>query len=223
MTYDLASLLKSSEASLTQIIERLHAAPSVSLETFSPADTAIIIVDMVNGFIKEGPMSSPRIQTIIPTISQLMIQAKEIGLPMVAFADSHLESSIEFESYPPHCLMGTSESEIVDELKAIGGYDLILKGSTNGFLEPKFHHWLTNHPTITQFIVVGDCTDICVEQFVITLKTYFTVLNKKSRILVPMNSVETYDLEAHVGDFMNVIALYKMQMNGIEIIKEITN
>ena len=223
MKYDLSSLLQSSESSLKQIVEMLTAAPLLSLRSLEADKTALIIVDMVNGFVKEGPMSSPRIQTIIPAISDLMTLAKAQKIDMLAFADCHEESSIEFTAYPPHCLAESTECEIIDELKEVGGYELVRKRSTNGFLEPAFHEWLNHHPEVTQFIVVGDCTDICVEQFVITLKTYFTTLNRPIRIILPTNAVETYDSEPHAGDFMQVIALYKMQMNGIEIVCEITN
>ncbi len=223
MKNDLSPFLKSSETSLIQIFETLQKAPSLSLQSLEADQTALIIVDMVNGFVKEGPMSSSRIQTIIPTISDLMKRAKVQNIEMLAFADCHEPTSIEFDAYPPHCLVGSTESEIIDELKEVGDYELVLKRSTNGFLEPAFHEWLAKHPQINQFIVVGDCTDICIEQFVITLKTYFTTLNSFSRIIVPIQAVETYDSEAHVGDFMNAIALYKMQMNGIEIVREITN
>ena len=221
MKYDLTTLLKSSQSFLTQMVEILNTAPSLSLQTLAANQSAIIIVDMINGFVKEGPMSSPRIQTLIPTIGDLMTLSKEQGLLMLAFADSHETSSIEFSTYPPHCLVGTSESDIIDELKEIGGYELILKKSTNGFLEPTFHDWLKKNPTIENFIVVGDCTDICVEQFVLTLKTYFNTLNQPSRIIVPINGVETYETDLHQGDLMNVLALYKMQMNGIEVVREI--
>ena len=98
---------------------------------------------------------------------------------------------------------------------------MIFKNSTNGFLEPKFHEWLATHPSVNQFIIVGDCTDICVEQFAITLKTYFNTNNRPSRLIVPIACVETYDLDVHAGDLMNVIALYKMMMNGIEIISHL--
>ena len=221
MKYDLTTLLKSSQSFLTQMVEILNTAPTLSLQTLAANQSAIIIVDMINGFVKEGPISSPRIQTIIPTISDLMILGKEQGVLMLAFADSHETSSIEFTTYPPHCLVGTVESDMIDELKEIGGYDLILKKSTNGFLEPTFHDWLNKNPNIQNFIVVGDCTDICVEQFVLTLKTYFNTLNQPSRIIVPMTCVETYETDIHKGDLMNVLALYKMQMNGIEIVREI--
>ena len=54
MKYDLKALLKSSEASLTQIVDILNTAPSLMLQSLESSNTAIIIVDMVNGFVKEG-------------------------------------------------------------------------------------------------------------------------------------------------------------------------
>ena len=52
MKYDLKALLKSSEASLTQIVDILNTAPSLMLQSLESSNTAIIIVDMVNGFVK---------------------------------------------------------------------------------------------------------------------------------------------------------------------------
>lgn len=221
MSYELLNLIKSSETSLTKMVNLLNESPSVCLSSLDPNQTALIIVDMVNGFVKMGPMSSPRIQTIIDPICDLLKRANDSQIDVVAFADCHQMDSIEFNSYPAHCIKGEVESEIIDEIKQAGPYHLIEKSSTNGFLEPAFHQWLENHPLINQFIIVGDCTDICVEQFAITLKTYFITQNKISRIIVPMNSVETYDYDVHAADFMNVIALYKMMMNGIEIVTRI--
>lgn len=223
MSYEISKLLQASEVTLKEILRLIEESPSLSLKSFNPNQTAIVVIDMVNGFVKEGPMSSPRIQTIIPPIAHLMRAAKEGAFQLVAFADSHEESSVEFLSYPPHCLCGTAESEIVDELKEIGGYQLIHKASTNGFLEAEFHAWLQEHQMVENFILVGDCTDICVEQFAITLKTYFNTINRQSRIIVPVNATETYDLGAHHGDLMHLLALYKMQMNGIELVQEIND
>ena len=81
-----------------------------------------------------------------------MKRAKVQNIEMLAFADCHEPTSIEFDAYPPHCLVGSTESEIIDELKEVGDYELVLKRSTNGFLEPAFHEWLAKHPQINQFI-----------------------------------------------------------------------
>lgn len=221
MRYDLTCLLESSEKSITQMVTLLDDAPSLCLNTLEAENTALIIVDMVNGFVKEGPMSSPRIFSIIQPICDLLKAANQRNIPVVAFADSHNEDCIEFSVYPTHCVKDTTENEIVDEIKQAGTYDVIFKNSTNGCLEPKFHEWLATHPSVNQFIIVGDCTDICVEQFAITLKTYFNTNNRPSRLIVPIACVETYDLDVHAGDLMNVIALYKMMMNGIEIISHL--
>lgn len=42
--------------------------------------------------------------------------------------------------------------------------------------------------------------------------------NKKARVIVPVNTVETYDLGLHDGDLMNIMALYNMMINGIEVV-----
>ncbi len=37
-------------------------------------------------------------------------------------------------------------------------------------------------------------------------------------MIVPANTVETYDLGLHSGDLMHVMALYNMIINGIEVV-----
>lgn len=116
-------------------------------------------------------------------------------------------------------MAGTYEGEIVDEIKRIGGYTLIGKNSANGFLEEKFQKWLKENQQISNFIITGDCTDICFQQFAITLKTWCNMQNKKVKVIIPMNAVETYDLSLHNGDLMNMMGLYNMITNGIEIVQ----
>jgi len=118
-------------------------------------------------------------------------------------------------------MKGTAESEIVDEIKNIGGYTLIEKNSTNGFLEEAFRKWLLENPDINTFILTGDCTDICVQQFAITLKAYFNMNNKRARVIVPLNAVDTYDLGVHDRNLMNVMAAYNMIINGVEVVRDI--
>lgn len=45
--------------------------------------------------------------------------------------------------------------------------------------------------------------------------------NKKVRVIVPLNAVETYDLGIHNGDLMNVMALYNMIINGVEVVRNV--
>lgn len=182
------------------------------------SDTVLVIMDMVNGFVKEGKMSSPRMKNIIDPIVDVKSICDENGVSTIAFCDCHTNDSVEFFYYPKHCMEGTRECEIIDELK---GVYVINKNSTNGFLEREFLEWQHDNEHICNFIVVGDCTDICVKQFAITLKTWFNMNNRECRIIVPINAIETYDSDLHNADFVNVISIYDMMQSGVEVVKNI--
>lgn len=203
-----------------ELAEEINSLGSISFSEIPAEGTAMVIVDAVNGFIREGAMSSPRIESIIPNIVSLMKKCKEKNIPIAAFADCHGESCAEFESFPPHCVKGTSESEIVDEIKAEGGYKLIEKNSTNGFHEQVFRDCLEANGK-SRFIVTGDCTDICVLQFCLSLKTWFTQKNLRSEIIIPLNCVETYDAPYHEAGFMSLAAYKILKDSGIKFVSEI--
>lgn len=206
---------------LNEINNMLEKLPAIKLEDFESEKTALAIVDMINGFVREGPLMSGRVEAIIPEIVRLSKKCDKMNIKKIAFADNHTNDSPEFGSYPRHCIIGTSESEIVDEIKETGGYVLIPKNSTNGFLEEAFQDWLDKNRQTDTFIITGCCTDICVQQFAITLKTWFNKNNKNSRVIVPVNAVETYDLGPHNAELANMMALYNMLINGVEVVKEV--
>lgn len=218
-----ANFLKKSVEILEQVFDTLDRLPAINLKDLDNKKTAFVIVDMINGFTREGTLKSPRVEALIPQIAVLSKACGSMEITKLAFADCHTGLSPEFGAYPVHCMSGTAESEMVDELKEAGGYILIPKNSTNGFHESQFQDWLKANPQIDTFIVVGDCTDICIQQFTVTLKTWFNMQNLKSRIIVPLNCVDTYDLGMHNGDLMDIMALYSMMGNGVEIVQEIDN
>ncbi|MBQ1302306.1 MAG: isochorismatase family protein, partial [Firmicutes bacterium] len=97
----------------------------------------------------------------------------------------------------------------------------IPKSSTNGFLEEAFQQWLADHPGITDFVVAGVCTDICVMQFCLTAKAWFNKNGIKSRIILPLNVVETYEKGGHQITLTNTMAVYFMEESGAEVYYEI--
>lgn len=203
------------------VIEEINSLPSLSVSELDPKKSLLVIVDIVNGFVREGAMASPLVEDIIPPVVSLMEKCAEKKIPSVAFADCHGADCAEFSSFPPHCIKNTSESEIVDEIKKAGGYTLIEKNSTNGFHEKAFTDYLDGKSEVNTFIVTGDCTDICVMQFCLTLKTRYTAQNKNIDIIVPVNCVETYDAPWHDADFMNIAAYKLMKDSGIKFVSEI--
>ena len=200
------------------LLSNLENLKSLSINNLDLNKTGLFIVDMNNGFAKEGALSSPRVEEIIDPIADFgKVISSKINT-IVAFTDTHDEDAVEFKSYPAHCLRGDIESEVVKEILAIDNLEIIEKNSTNGF----FAIDIEKYKNLDNFIVVGCCTDICVYQFVLTLKTYFNQNNLDKNIIVPMNLVETYDIDmVHSGDFLNTIFLNSMMQNGINVVKDI--
>ena len=201
------------------LLNNLENLSSINLNDFDLNKTGLFIVDMNNGFAKEGALSSPRVEKIIKPIADFSKVLSSKINTIVAFTDTHDKNSVELKSYPSHCLRGDKESEVVEELLDIPNMEIIEKNSTNGF----FAMDIEKYKNLDNFIVVGCCTDICVYQFVLTLKTYFNQHNLYKNIVVPINLVETYDIDkVHCGDMLNTIFLNSMIQNGISVEKKIT-
>jgi nicotinamidase-related amidase len=199
----------------------LEHVPEVQLDALPADRTALLIVDMLEGFTREGALASPRALALVPEIAGLMDKCKQRSIAIAAFADMHSEHSPEFRAYPRHCVAGSSESRVIRELEAIGGYTLLPKNSTNGCVESPFREWLDARPTIDHFIMVGVCTDICIEQMSMTIKAIFNSQDRPSRVIVPANAVDTFDALSHAGDFMHLVALYFMMQSGVEVVSAV--
>lgn len=217
-TEDFSNRIITEAESIKKQIEDL---PVLSISDLDSKKTMGVFVDIINGFINEGAMAAQRIGDIIPHNARLAQKLDNAGIFSVAFADCHKENAAEFASFPPHCIEGTRESLVVDELQAAGNYILIPKNSTNGFHEEKFREILSERPETDTFIVTGDCTDICVMQFCLALKTYFTMNDKNVRIIIPVSCTETYDAPYHSSDFANIAAVKLMSDSGISFVSDV--
>ncbi|WP_066501710.1 isochorismatase family cysteine hydrolase [Abyssisolibacter fermentans] len=204
------------------MIEEKSKMKNIDITSLHYNKTVLIIVDMVKGFSDYGLLSSPRVKKLVPSIVSLQRKCKESSIYTIAFVDNHTEQSIELKFRPKHCIKGTREDELVNEIKEVGIDKIISKNSTNGFVAKEFLNWLEeNEDRYDNFIVVGVCTDICISQFVLTLKAYFNENNMDKRVIVPIDYVDTYDFGIHSGDIMNLISIYQMLDNGIEVIKDL--
>ena len=210
-------LLQESAAFLSERLETCSQLPALKLDELDPASTALVIVDMVNGFAVEGAMASPRVGELISPIASLAARCAQRNIRICAFADTHTSDSVELESYPPHCLRGTAEAAVCQEITDAAPCHVIEKNSTNGFLEPAFEAWMRENPGVDTYILVGDCTDICVMQFALTMKAWHNSRNRALRMLIPVPLVETYDASGHPADTLNCFSLYFMQAAGAEL------
>ena len=178
----------------------------------------VFVVDMINGFAKEGALADKRIMEIVSDIQKLLNVVND----RVFICDSHPENAREFVSYPPHCLEGSLESEVVDELKPYVNGLVVMKNSTNAFFADSMQEFIHNKlDKFKDLVIVGCCSDICVLTFALCLQTYLNqhqMLDK--RIIVPTNMIETYHIDGvHDSKYWNEVSCMIMSSNGIKVEK----
>ena len=215
-------------------LQKLPAAPL--RETIpQPEKTAIISVDIINGFCYAGALSSPRVAAIVKPVSQLFTKLKNLGVKhFLLTQDTHEPDAVEFAQWPAHCVRGTAESETVDEFKALPFFSEFItfpKNSIQSAFNTGLQAWIDEHPEVNTFIIVGDCTDLCVYQLAMHLRLDANARQMQRRVLLPENCTQTYDisipvalannLAPHPGDFLHALFLYHMFLNGIEVIKKL--
>ena len=197
-----------------------------------PRKCAILSVDVTNGFCKAGALASPRVNNIVPPIIQLLTTAWQTGVrQMVLSQDTHEPDAVEFTTWPPHCIRGTEEAETVDEIKSLPFFDRMVylpKNSLSSVLKTDFSTWLVDHPELDTFVIVGDCTDLCIYQMAMHLRLDADANQLKRQILVPADCVQTYDFptaaalqvgaKPHPGDIVHEFFLYHLALNGIEVV-----
>lgn len=180
----------------------------------------VFVVDMINGFIKEGALHDPAILACAKPIQQLLT---DLDCRRIFIADAHPPKTREFHSYPPHCLIGTAESEVIAELKPYIE-ELFHKNSTNTFTTDEFQAFLKSDiDTYRDIIITGCCSDICIMQFALCLNAWLNEHNKSEhRIVIPVDCVDTYHVDAlHDALKNNQFALENMQANGITVVSSI--
>jgi nicotinamidase-related amidase len=211
--------------------------PGLALEQVvqDPAGVAIVSVDVTNGFCHEGPLASPRVKGIIAPIVRLFEKAWSLGVRHILLPqDAHEPDAVEFGQYPPHCVRGTPEAEPVSEFKALPFFNEMIvmpKNSIQSGLDAEFAGWITSHPQVETYIVVGDCTDLCTYQLAMHLRLDANARQLQRRVLLPADCVDTYDMPValarqigampHDGDVLHAVFLYHMALNGVEVVKSL--
>jgi nicotinamidase-related amidase len=220
---------------LEQFLAELPILPLAQAVT-DPARTAIISVDIINGFCYEGALASPRVAGIVEPTARLFARAWSAGVRNIILTqDTHEPEAVEFAQFPPHCVRGTTESQTVAafrELPFFSQIQVMEKNSISSSINTGLMQWTAQHPEVDTFIVVGDCTDLCTYQLAMQLRLDANERQLLRRVIVPADCVQTYDMPVetarslgampHDGDLLHAVFLYHMALNGMEIVAQIS-
>ncbi len=182
----------------------------------------LIVVDMVNGFVREGMLHDEEIGSIIPRQEEMIQNYLEKGGLVLFIKDTHNINSKEFERFNGmHCLKGTSEAELVDELKKYENLDNVIsieKNSTSFMEAPKFRNLIECLNDLENIDIIGCCTDICVFNGAIGLANYRDEWDKKFNINVHEDMIATYG-ENNRKEYVDAAKLLMLQQ-GINLVKK---
>lgn len=186
-------------------------------------ETALIVVDMVNGFVNEGVLHDKNIRKIVPRQLELLEEAEKKGSLIILVKDTHNKNATEFKRFgsTTHCIKGTSEAELIDELKPFEQKDNVItveKNSTSLMESPEFREIVKQAENLKEVNFVGCCTDICVFNGAMGLANYYDQWNRDVTINVHEDAIATYSEDEREEYVQSAKLLMKQQ--GINLVSK---
>ena len=231
------SLANDSEKFIDYVENWLAERPSLPLSEViaDPSKTAIISVDVINGFLYEGPLASPRVAVIDGAVTRLMQGAWDQGLhDILLVQEGHRPDSLEFQAFGEHAVLGTPQAAATDRIRSLPFYDqltTLYKDSIHPAINTGLEDWLDEHPDLQTIIAVGDVTDLCLYQLATYLKLRANANHQEQQVIVPADCVQTWHLSVedaeglpampHHGDLLHAVFLYHLALNGISIVRSV--
>lgn len=171
------------------------------------AKKALIIVDMLNDFVKEdGALYCGQAsRDIIPHIQTKIIDYHKRNNLVIYLQDCHDLHDIEFDRFPPHAIVNTYGSKIISELFPEKKDTVIKKQRYSGFYNTNLDSVLKKNK-ISIVEIVGVCTSICV------MDTVGGLVNRDIKVIISTSCVADFDLEMHTMALKRMKTLYGCTM-----------
>jgi nicotinamidase/pyrazinamidase len=134
------------------------------VKTGASGKKALVVVDMLNDFVRPGaPLEVPETRTILPALRRRIAKARREGDLVVYVCDSHRKNDPEFArmGWPPHAVEGTPGAGVAASLTPMPGDVVVEKRTYSGFYGTPLHFVLRRHG-IRSLTLAGCVTNICI-------------------------------------------------------------
>ena len=166
----------------------------------------ILVVDDINGFLKKGILADKKNMVVVPETKNLLRRKISEGWEVLFLCDNHKKGDPELQIFEDHCMAGTEEAKVVDELfEFVTSENYIPKPGHDGFYGTNLEE-IIKQKNPEKVIVVGVCTDICVLYTIIGLRN----IELDCQVIIPKDCVRAFDVDntdvwfAHMENVLDV-------------------
>ena len=147
----------------------LHSDPQLPLMPYDPTETAVIVVDMQNGFCHpEGSLYAAPSEAAVEPVTALVDRARDAGAAIVYTRDVHPPDQFddthyydEFERWGEHVVEGSRDAELVDDLDVREEDHVVEKHTYDAFYRTDLEGYLDGHG-IRDLLICGTLANVCV-------------------------------------------------------------
>ena len=193
-------------------------------EVYENIRKALYMIDMNNGFVNFGNMANPKYNELVNEQLKLINKFRKEDQLVNFVLEGHTTDSIEFDSYPSHCVLGTKEAELIPEFIDEQNKEntrTYYKNSINGMLNRSLQDDIKSQDNLNEIVIGGVCADLCVMDFARTFSRYLDEINRRAKIFVVENTIDTYDSLEHNREEWMDIAKKVMTQAGIIMVPNI--
>ncbi|WP_276299822.1 cysteine hydrolase family protein [Halorussus lipolyticus] len=137
--------------------------------SFDPASTAVVVVDMQNGFCHpEGSLYAPASQQVLADVTEVVSTAREEGASVVYTRDVHPPEQFEdahyydeFDRWGEHVVEGSWDAKLHDDLDVRDEDHVVEKHTYDAFYRTNLEGYLDTHG-IDDLLLCGTLANVCV-------------------------------------------------------------
>ena len=134
-----------------------------------PASTAVVVVDMQNGFCHpDGSLYAPASEDALDPVTSLVSRARDAGASVVYTRDVHPPEQFEdahyydeFARWGEHVVEGSWDAELHDDLDVRDGDHVVEKHTYDAFYQTDLEGFLDSHG-VDDLLVCGTLANVCV-------------------------------------------------------------
>ncbi len=136
---------------------------------FDPDRTAVIVVDMQNGFCHpDGSLHAEASAAAIDPVRTLVERAGDADVPVIYTRDVHPPEQFEdahyydeFDRWGEHVVEGSWEADLIDDLPTDDAAHVVEKHTYDAFYETELDGWLDARG-IDDLLICGTLANVCV-------------------------------------------------------------